>query len=54
MHLGVNLSLKKANVRLGPEIGSDTMEMTRRIGLSQVNSIYDPLAYSYPSPSTKN
>lgn len=49
MHIGVNLSLKQANVRLGTELNADTMhlldliEMTKRLKVSQVNSTYNPL-----------
>ena len=43
MHLAVNVSLKKANVRLGPEINLETLDqltsmpLTKRIGISQIN-----------------
>ena len=49
MYLRVNLSLKKANISLGSKLTADTMhqldttEMTRRLEVSQVNSIYGPL-----------
>ena len=54
MHLAVNVSLKKANVRLGPEINLETlnqlrsMPLTKRIGISQINRIYDPLGLLAP------
>ena len=41
MHLAVNVSLKKANVRLGPEINLDNLDqlsdisLTKRIGISK-------------------
>ena len=54
MHLAVNLSLKKANVRLGPEITLDNLNqlakipLTKRIRISQINKIYDPLGLLAP------
>ena len=54
MHLAVNLSLKKANIRLGPEITLDDLSqlseipLTKRIGISQINTIYDPLGLLAP------
>ena len=54
MHLAVNMSLKKANVRLGPEITMsdlhllDETPLTKRIAVSQVNAIYHPLGLLAP------
>ena len=54
MHLAVNLSHKKANIRLGPEITLDDLSqlseipLTKRIGISQINTIYDPLGLLAP------
>ena len=54
MHLAVNLSLKKANVRLGHEITEADLHLqaeiplTERIAVSQVNAIYDPLGLLAP------
>ena len=54
MHLAVNLSLKKANIRLGPEITTSDLHqlseipLTKRIAVSQNNAIYDPLGLLAP------
>ena len=54
MHLAVNVSLKKANIRLGPEINLETLDqltnmpLTKRIGVSQINDIYDHLGLMTP------
>ena len=54
MHLGVNLSAKKQKVRLGEEVTLDTMgvidnvPLTRRIMVSQIYSLYDPLGLLSP------
>ena len=54
MHLAVNLSLKKANDRLGPKITLDDLNqleeipLTKRIGIYQFNAIYDPLGHLAP------
>ena len=54
MHLAVNVSLKKANVRLGPKINLDNLDqlsdipLTKRIGISQINAIYDSLGLLAP------
>ena len=54
MHLAVFVSLKKANIRLGPEVNLETldqltnMQLTKRIGVSQINGIYDPLGLMAP------
>ena len=54
MHLAVNVSLKETNVRLGPEVNLETlgqlsnMPLSKRIGISQINAIYDPLGLLAP------
>ena len=54
MHLAVNMSLKKANVRLGPELTESELHyialipLSKRIAVSQVNAIYDPLGLLAP------
>ena len=54
MHMGVNLSAKKQKVRLGEEITLDTMDvidnvlLTRRVMVSQIYSLYDPLGLLSP------
>ena len=54
MHLDVNISQQKANVRLGPELTIDfiykldSTEMTHRHDVSQIYSIYDPLGLLTP------
>ena len=54
MHMGVNLSTKKQKVRLGEEITLDTLGviddvlLTRRIMVSQIYSLYDPLGLLSP------
>ena len=53
-HLGVNLSAKKAKVRVGPELNLNTIHqldqtvMTKRLLMSQVYTIYDPLGLMTP------
>merc|ERR1711867_115402 len=54
MHMGVNLSAKKQKVCLGDEITLDTLGdivdvlLTRRIMVSQIYSLYDPLGLLSP------
>ena len=54
MHMGVNLSAKKHKVRLGDEITLNTlgvdndMLLTKRIMVSQIYSLYDPLGLLSP------
>ena len=54
MHLAVNMSLKKANVRPGLELtprelnSISQIPLTKRIAVSQVNAIYDPLGLLSP------
>ena len=54
MHLPINLSLKKANIRLGPKITMSDLHqlaeitLTKRIAVSQINAIYDPLGLLAP------
>ena len=54
MYLAVNLSHKKANVRRGPKITLDDLSqlseipLTKRIRISQINTIYDPLGLLAP------
>ena len=54
MHMGVNLSAKKQKVRLGDEITLDMLGkindvlLTRRIMVSQIYSLYDPLGLLTP------
>ena len=54
MHMGVNLSPKRAKVRLGPELTQLTMSeisqvvITRRVVVGQVYAIYDPLGLLAP------
>ena len=53
-HLAVNMSHKKAKDRLGPKITEGDLEqiakipLTKRIAVSQVNAIYDPLGLLAP------
>ena len=54
MHMGVNLSAKKQKVRLGEEVTLDTLGdiddvlLTRRVMVSQIYSLYDPLGLLLP------
>ena len=54
MHLGVNLSQRKCGVRQGPELTLETIEqidgtvMTRRVVVSQIYGIFDPLGLLTP------
>lgn len=42
-HMGLKISPKKANIQMGPELLDelDTIEMTHRLGVSQINAIFD-------------
>ena len=54
MHLGVNLSERKCGVRQGPELNLETIGqidgavMTRRVVVSQIYGIFDPLGLLTP------
>ena len=54
MHIGVNISPKKRGVRVGPELTEETiwqlddLQMTKRIVVSQVYGVFDPLGLLSP------
>ena len=54
MHLAVNMSHKKANVRLGPKLTPGELHhiavipLIKRIAVSQINAIYDPIGLLAP------
>ena len=53
-HVGVNISQKKNKTKLGPELSVDTVDqldglvITKRVVVSMINSVYDPLGFVTP------